>query len=276
MTLPVTVVIPTRNEERHLPECLQSIQGVSSVLVVDSCSTDRTAAIAEDAGARCISFEWNGSYPKKRNWCLDNSEIATEWVLFLDADERLTPAFIAEMKRVLHSTSHVGFWVHYDNHFLGHSLKHGDTFRKLSLFRVAAGRFEHIEEDHWSSLDMEVHEHPELTGTLGKMQSRLRHEDASNMESYIARHNAYSTWEARRYLWLRSHPEAWAHLTRRQRAKYRMAETVLLGPLYFLGSYVARAGFLDGRSGLLFALLKMSYFWQIRAKIAERRLGGSL
>ena len=85
--LPVTVVVPVRNEERNIAECLARIRGFAGVLVVDSGSTDRTCDIARQHGAQVITFEWDGRFPKKRNWVLRTQAIDTPWVLFLDADE---------------------------------------------------------------------------------------------------------------------------------------------------------------------------------------------
>ena len=86
-SLPVTVVVPVRNEEKNIAECLTRLRGFAGVLVVDSGSTDRTCDIAREHGARVITFEWDGRFPKKRNWVLRTQAIETPWVLFLDADE---------------------------------------------------------------------------------------------------------------------------------------------------------------------------------------------
>ena len=119
---------------------------------------------------------------------------------------------------------------------------------------------------------MEVHEHPQLEGSSGAITAPIDHNDFRGVEHFIARHNAYSTWEARRYLSLRvDTPEAWDALTRRQKLKYRSLERWWFAPIYFLGTYLVRHGFLDGIPGLDYALLKMNYFQQIRLKIAEQR-----
>jgi hypothetical protein len=119
---------------------------------------------------------------------------------------------------------------------------------------------------------MEVHEHPHLEGSTGIIHAPLDHNDFRGIEHFIARHNAYSTWEARRYLSLRSDtPNVWGALTRRQRFKYRLIEHWWFAPIYFLGTFILKLGFLDGMRGLDYALLKMNYFQQVRLKIAEQR-----
>src|ERR1700675_742645 len=96
-TIPITVVVPVKNEEKNLPACLAKLTSFTEILVVDSSSTDRTREIAEAAGAKVINFVWRGGFPKKRNWILLNYKFSTPWVLFLDADEHLTDAFMHEM-----------------------------------------------------------------------------------------------------------------------------------------------------------------------------------
>jgi len=269
--LPVSVCIPTRNEERNLAACIDSLRGAfTDVVVVDSGSTDHTREIATARGARVVVFQWNGSFPKKRNWALRTIEFAHPWILFLDADEHLTEAFITELGSVLPSTHHTGFWLSFTNYFLGRPLRHGDVFRKLALFRRTAGEYERFPEEWWSRLDMEVHEHPVLAGTVGEIHARIDHRDDRGLHHYLAKHNDYSSWEAHRHAWLRSAPpEAWDALTPRQRFKYRHLSKWWLAHAYFAITLFAKRGFLDGSAGWHFATLKKHYFQQIRLKIAE-------
>jgi glycosyltransferase involved in cell wall biosynthesis len=275
MKLPVTVVIPARNEERNLPSCLDALgDRFSQVWVVDSGSDDRTREIAEAWGALVIDFVWDGRFPKKRNWALRNHVLATPWVLFLDADERVTPEFVDELRRALEDTRHVGFWISFTNWFMGRPLRHGDVFRKLALFRIDAGEYEEFPEDHWSHLDMEVHEHPVLSGSVGEIRAKLEHHDYRGLKHYISKHNEYSSWEAQRFQWLsRAGADEWTKLTGRQRFKYRNLNRVWLGPLYFGVCYFLKRGFLDGVAGFRFARMKWRYFSDIRWKIAEQRKG---
>lgn len=270
--LPVTVCIPVRNEELNLPACLEALDGhFARVVVIDSGSSDRTPEIARAAGATVLDFKWDGKFPKKRNWSLRNHSFTTPWVMFLDADERMTPAFLKELGTTLQETSHAGFWLSFDNWFMGRPLRHGDTFHKLALFRVGSGEYERFPEDFWSHLDMEVHEHPVLAGTTGEISARLEHHDYRGLKHYIAKHNEYSTWEANRYRWLKgAGNEEWSKLNRRQRFKYQNLARWWLGPLYFLVGYVAKRGFLDGAQGWTFNRLKMRYFDEIRLKIREQ------
>jgi glycosyltransferase involved in cell wall biosynthesis len=273
LSAPLTIVVPVLNEARNLPACLASIPAGTPVVVVDSGSDDATVAIARDAGAEVLTFRWSGGFPKKRSWTLQNHSFETPWVLFLDADERLTPEFLAQLPEALSRPDIVGYWLNYQNSFMGRTLRHGVPQRKLALMRVGAGQFERIDDDRWSGLDMEVHEHPILNGKVGQIGPALDHQDVRGLAKHIDRHNDYSTWEARRWAALKSQKDARAELTWRQRLKYRNLPRWWFAPTYFLAAYFLRGGFLDGRAGLAYAFLKYVYFAEIRLKILELRLG---
>lgn len=271
--VPVTVVVPVLNEERNLPACLSRLQRFAKVIVVDSGSSDRTCEIAREYGAEVVDFRWNGQFPKKRNWMLRNHEFETEWILFLDADEYVSDDFCDELARVLPESSHDGMWLTYHNHFMGRYLKHGEGFTKLALIRYGAGEYERIDEERWSHLDMEVHEHPVLAGTTGRIDAPIDHDDYKGLHSYIRKHNEYSSWEARRYVkLLQQGGVAQGHFTRRQRFKYGSLRRWWLAPAHFFSSWLLKLGLLDGRAGFAFALLKAIYFFQIRLKIIELEL----
>ena len=243
-------------------------------MVVDSGSTDGTQEIARELGATVLDFKWNGSFPKKRNWALQNHTFKHRWILFLDADERVTPAFLDELRATLPTTSHAGFWIFFDNWFMGRPLRHGDVFCKIALFRVGSGEYERFPEDSWSHLDMEVHEYPILDGSIGKIGGRLEHREDRGLEHYIAKHDAYAEWEAKRYHWLQSaSSDEWKKFTPRQRFKYRHMNDWWLGLFFFFVTYIIKRGFLDGHAGWTFARLKWRYFSDIRRKIRGQPRG---
>jgi glycosyltransferase involved in cell wall biosynthesis len=267
LNVPFSIVIPVKNEAANLATCLESVREFDDVVLVDSGSTDSTRAIARRYGRTVIDFEWNGKFPKKRNWTLRNCKFKYPWVLFLDADESMTAEVQHELCRMLPATQHNGFWIGYRNWFLGRMLKYGDPMRKLALLRIGHGGYERIDEESWSTLDMEIHEQLVIDGSVGVIRARLDHHDRKNLSAYYSRHNEYSTWEAKRYLAL----EDRSKLTRRQRLKYRMMCWPLFPALYFVSSYLLKLGFLDGYAGFYFAISKMFYFYQIQAKIRELR-----
>lgn len=266
----ITAIVSVKNEEKDLAYCLERLCSFSQVIVVDSLSTDRTPEIVHSYGFELINFHWDGKYPKKRNWTLMNVDIKNDWVLFLDADEIVDDIFIEEIKNACKKTKHVGFWLSYDNYFLGKKLVYGDKMRKLALFRRDAGMYEKIDEDEWSQLDMEIHEHPVLDGTIGKIKTSIVHNDFRGLEHYIAKHNSYSSWEAHRFVALDGNQGR--HLTTRQIVKYRLLKSGILPYIYFSYAYFWCLGFLDGRAGFWIARFKLNYFFQIQAKIFEQKV----
>lgn len=268
--LPISVVIPVRNEEANLAACLRQVTPFDQVIVVDSRSTDSTCEIARDHGASVIQFQWDGHYPKKRNWVLLNHRLRNEWVLFLDADELVTEGFIAEVSVALAEDRYDGFWLRYTNYFLGSPLKHGDPQRKLALFKVGSGLYERIEEDAWSGLDMEVHEHPVIDGAVGEITSLIDHRDDRGVAKFIDRHKDYALWEASRTQQLRnSGHEVWDQLTARQKKKYRNIDNWWFAWVYFFWTYFGKRGFLDGVPGFSYSFYKFWYFHTIRLLIRE-------
>lgn len=275
MPLDLTIAIPVKNEERHLSGCLDSIGHdlASRIVVIDSSSTDGTKSIAKARGVQVLDFAWNGKFPKKRNWYLQNHTPETKWVLFLDADEYLTEPFKKELRQVLTAGDEevTGYWLNYSIYFMGSMLKGGYPLNKLALFKVGSGEYERINEDHWSKLDMEIHEHPILNGKIGKMKSKIDHQNFNGISYDVIKHNEYAEWEAERFSRAMADPDVKKSWTWKQKLKYRLMDTVLIGPVYFFGCFVLLGGFRDGARGLAFAILKTAYFNQVYCKIREQK-----
>ena len=269
--LSLTVAVPARNEERNIGHCLEAVGSdlAQRVVVIDSASTDATALVARRHGTEVIDFRWDGHFPKKRNWFLRNHTPSTEWVLFLDADEILTPAVKREIAASLPGSSHQGFLLSYTNYFLGRRLRGGYPLRKLALFRVGEVEYERIEEDFWSQCDMEVHEHPLVTGSVGVIRNRIDHRDLRGIDSYMRKHNEYAAWEAQRLFSHRHSPQARAAWKPHQRIKYRLINSPWGGLAFFLGSFFLMGGWRDGSIGFAFCLLKAGYFTQIACRLRE-------
>jgi hypothetical protein len=157
---------------------------------------------------------------------------------------------------------------------MGKPLKGGYPLHKLALFKVGAGFYEKIEEDNWSKLDMEIHEHPILNGKLGIIKPKIDHCDYRSIYHYINKHNEYAKWEANRLVKDLSNKDFKHSLTWKQNIKYTLVQTPFIGPVYFLGSYFLMGGFLDGLRGFIFAVLKMAYFFQVYINIKEIKQKG--
>ncbi|MFY9558905.1 MAG: glycosyltransferase family 2 protein [Terriglobales bacterium] len=277
--LPVTVIVPVRNEAHNLPRCLESLKAAGEVYVVDSGSTDGTAAIAKSYGAKVVQFHYAGGWPKKRQWAMDTLPLAYDWILLLDADEVLTPELCAEMNKAIQDPQIAGYYIALEMYFLGRRLRHsGASFWKLSLFRKGRGRYEcRLEDQDASMADMEVHEHVTVTGATRKLSHPLVHHNVESLARYIQKHNEYSNWEAR--VWLDGGrgeeeipPSLWGTQAQRRRWLRRHFFMIPGSPvLFFLYKYLFRLGFLDGVPGLIYCVFQGIQFFHIKAKIYELR-----
>jgi glycosyltransferase involved in cell wall biosynthesis len=279
--LPVTVIVPVRNEARNLPRCLDSLAGVGEVFVIDSASTDDTVTIAKSSNAKVVQFHYPGGWPKKRQWAMDTLPLAYDWVLLLDADEVLTPELAEELKEALRDPHTDGYYIRLQSYFLGRRLRHsGGNLWKLSLFRKGLGRFECRLADQDSTMaDMEIHEHVIVNGATRKLNHPLIHYNVESLSRYILKHNEYSNWEARVLLRSKDAPqEMKADLfgTQAQRRRwlkrnlYRLPGSPIL---LFLYRYIFRLGFLDGVPGLIYCSFQAIQMFHSKAKIYELRAG---
>jgi glycosyltransferase involved in cell wall biosynthesis len=279
--IPVTVLVATKNEEPNIRKCLSALARACRVVVVDSNSSDGTAEIARKMGAEVVQFTYRGGYPKKRQWALDNVGISTSWVLLLDADEAVPDALWDEISRVIADPGPcAGYLITKGFHFLGRRFKFGGfSHSAVLLFRNGAARFEHILDEPADAPDMEVHERLIVEGPVGRLRTPLVHEDRKGLEAYLARHNAYSTWEAKvrqQYLETGSFgrqivkPRLFGDTQQRRRFLKLLAVRVPCESLlWFLYHYVARLGFLEGRPGLIASRIRRQYISQVRAKVHE-------
>lgn len=196
---------------------------------------------------------------------MQNANLVHEWILFLDADEFVTVEFVNEVAIKTKNPNFNGYTIQFENYFMGKKLRYGYGFHKSALFKKSKGAYEKIEEDLWSHLDMEVHEHLIIEGKIGVITAKVIHKDFKTIEHYIAKHNAYSSWEAQRYLQLKETKNNVLSLN--QKIKYGLLTTGLLPLVYFIGAYFLNLGFLDGKEGFYLARFKSHYFFQIQTKI---------
>jgi glycosyltransferase involved in cell wall biosynthesis len=279
--LPVSVLVPVRNEELNLPAALESVGWASEVWVVDSHSTDRTLEVARAYTDKIVQFDYDGQGPKKKNWSLQNLPFANSWVLILDADERITPELAAEIGRATCSAQADGYYIDRDYVFMGRSLKSFRPNWNLRLFKHPLGRYERLAANAPETGDNEVHEHVVLQGTVGYLRSPMRHEDRRPLRAWVDNHNRYSEWEVEVYRRLRSEPLGLAALLAggpgrwRHNGLKRVWVRLPLRPLArFVAFYVLRRGFLDGRAGFRYGVLMGYYEYLIGLKLREQELAG--
>ena len=280
MTAPVSILVPIKDEAANLPRCLASVSWADDVWVVDSQSSDRSTAIAEAAGGKVVQFAFNGTWPKKKNWALENLPFKHEWVFILDADEVLPPEAEAEIQGIVSDPKQPidGFWINRRFHFMGKWLKHAYYPNwNLRLFRHRLGRYERLSAGPTQSGDNEVHEHVIVRGRTARLRCEMDHYAYPSVESFVEKHNRYSNWEARvareraqgTGVSMASPQDRRAGL--RRRLKWLSHRLPFRPTLRFAYVYFWQRGFLDGSAGYYFARLHEFYELLCLAKENELR-----
>ncbi len=268
------------NEAANLPHALASVMGwADAVYVVDSGSTDGSQDIARAAGAQVIHRPWLG-YARQKNWGLETLPMKADWVFILDSDESLTPELrdevLAIAARPAAEVPEAGFYINRLTKFMGAPIRHAGFFPSYNLrfFRRGTARYE----------DREVHEHMHVDGPTSRLRHYMHHEDRRGLEHFIAKHNRYSTLEARELMRARTKPAAdratklEGGIAMRRWLKINVLPRLpLIGLWRFVYTYILRLGFLDGAPGFRFCLVLAMYDTFIALKLAElRSLGAHL
>jgi glycosyltransferase involved in cell wall biosynthesis len=284
MTAGISVVIITRNEERHLERAIRSVEGLASeVVVVDSYSSDRTVELARSMGARVHERRFI-NHADQLQWALDNTGLTGPWTMRLDADEYLTPELKAEIAAKLPTLPpEVTAVVLKRRHiFLGRFIKHGGRYplRLLRIWRQGAARI----EQRW------MDEHPVLLrGAAVTFEHDFCDHNLGSVTSFIEKHNGYATREAieilnqrygfmRRDLGLAEGRKGSASIKRMIKDKAYNHLPFGIGPfIYFVYRYFIQFGFLDGKEGFAYHFLQG--FWyrvlvSVKALEFERAIHG--
>lgn len=268
-TLPITALIVTKNESQRIVNIIESLQGlVAEIWVIDSNSADATQDLARKAGVHVISFEWNGQYPKKRQYILDHyaQDIPTSWLLWIDADELMTPQLATELAAINWQTApQAGFFIRGRYIFEGQPLKHGLQNNKIALMHKDRMAFPPVDdldipamgeiEGHYQPIKTPSHQHR----AIGQMRAPLLHDACADMDAWHARHARYALWEVemdRRQAWPQEDHKARAII----KACFRRAPRWLKALIAFAHSYILKRGFLDGGRGYRFARLRAAYY----------------
>lgn len=267
----LSIVILTKDEEANLPFALESISGLDAdIYVVDSGSADRTAALAEAAGCTVIPHEFT-THSQQVNWALDNLPLKTDWVMRLDADERLTPELAAELRDTLPQLSAdvTGLMVKRRVYFWGRWIRHGGYYPiwLLRVWRRGAARCENREMD----------EHMLIThGRIANLEHDLIDENRKGVGFWIDKHNRYADREVtalRAAVGKTDASRAGEPVARKRFLKDRLygrSPRFLRAFLYWAFRYFVQLGFLDGRPGFVFHFLQG--FWYrliVDAKLDE-------
>ncbi len=225
-----------------------------------------------------VQFEFNGTYPKKKNWALESLLFRNEWVLIIDADEVVVPELAEEIARRIARDEAEGYYLNARYYFLGRRIRHCGYSEcwNLRLFKHRLGRYERMADSTGGRAgDNEAHEQVELEGRALRLENELDHHAYPTIASWVEKHNRYAIWEAALYDRIVNEPipKTIVGAQRFRRRLRKLAARLPMRPLIrFLYAYVLRRGFLDGRPGLIFCGLLAFYDFLASANRYEQRI----
>jgi glycosyltransferase involved in cell wall biosynthesis len=252
----IIATILTRNEGRHIADCIRTVQWADLITVEDTFSTDGTAETARELGAHVIQSEFI-NFAQARNQALANARaLGGEWIFFIDADERATPELAQEIRRVVQEEQATGWWVPRYNVMWGHTMRGGGWYPDYQL------RLMKIEAAHYNP-EREVHETVILEGQAGYLREHLIHYNYDTLAQFKHKQNRYIDFEAKILKDKGVRAKPWTYLTMPLRE--------------FRRRYFLLAGYKDGWVGLQVCSLMSWYMFvtYIRLRKLSSSAGGS-
>jgi len=245
---PLSAIVITKNEAHNIRACLESIQWADEIIIVDAESSDNTVELAKKFTQKIFVKPWMG-FAEAKQFGMEQAK--HDWLLWLDADERVLPELAEEIQHaVQYNSSHAAFSVARRAYFLGKRIKHSGWYpgRVPRLFHRHRAKFN----------SATVHEGLEINGTVGELKNDLLHFTDPNIFHYFEKYNRYTTLAADELF---------------IKGKRSRLSDLLIRPFWqFIRMYVIRLGFLDGVHGLLLALFSSSYVFTKYAKLWEKEL----
>lgn len=246
----ISVVILTKNEEKNILDCLESVSWADEIVVVDDYSEDRTTEVIKQLSAvnkiKIFKNHLENNFAKQRNFGL--SKTTKEWVLFIDADERITKELREEINTILveekNAKRNMGFYIPRKDVIWGKLLKHGET-AKIKLLRLARR-----DAGAWSGI---VHEEWIVDGNIGNLTSYLLHYPHQTISEFLKEINFYTTLRAKEL-----------HI---KGIRSSIRDIISYPSAKFLLNYFIRLGFLDGVEGLVLAIFMSFHSFLVRAKL---------
>lgn len=241
----LSALVITKNEAHNLPECLSALNWVQEIVVVDAESDDSTAELAREFTDKVFVRPWPG-YAQAKNFAL--AQCTGDWILWIDADERVTPELRQEICELLaKEPGRDGYEIPRLANFLGKWIMHGGWYPGyvLRLFRRERAVFN----------ERAVHEGVQLEGKIGRLQNHLLHYTDPNLAHYLEKFNRYTLLAAEEL--------------QRQGRIFHWWDLVLRPSWFFLRMYLFKTGFLDGLPGFILARLSAAYVFTKYAKLWE-------
>jgi glycosyltransferase involved in cell wall biosynthesis len=240
----LTAIVITKNEERVIERCLRSLAFCDELLVIDSGSTDRTHALAQSLGATVhVHADWQG-FAVQRNRALAHAQ--GEWTLMIDADEWVTEPLQGQILAAVQEATCAAYRIPRLSSYCGQFMRHSGWWpdHVTRLLRTRTARFEG-----------EIHERAVVDGPLGTLTEPLLHESFRDLEQVVTKMNAYSTWGAQNLV--------------RQGKRGSLTSALVHGFWSFFRTFVLRAGFLDGKLGLMLAISNAegAYYKHVKAML---------
>jgi glycosyltransferase involved in cell wall biosynthesis len=241
----LSAILIATDEELDLPGCLESLRGLAdeTVIIVSEETRDRTEEIARAAGAKVVRRPFT-DYASQRQASLDAA--TRDWCLWIDPDERVTPALKEEIRSVLSSPAADSYDIPFEVHFLGRTLRWGGMGSEthVRLFRRGSARF----------AGGILHEGLETRGAVGALRGRMTHLPYRDLSDYLGKLDRYTTLAARKRQGQGRRSHLWDHL---------------ILPWEFFARAVLKLGFLDGRPGLVWAGLAAFHSWLKYVKLGQ-------
>lgn len=229
----ISAVVLTKNEEKNIRECLESLKWCDEVVIIDDYSEDKTAEIAKSLGARVYKRKLDDNFAGQRNFGLKKAK--GDWVLFIDADERIMPALRAEITQLLGNsvTKYDGFYLKRRDFMWGRELRYGETgdVKLLRLAKKDAGQWRRAVHETWEVKDDKV----------GELKNPLLHYPHQTLREFIADVDRMSTLHAQE--------------NQKEGKRSNLLKIIIFPKLKFFDNWILKLGFLDGTAGFVVALI---------------------